>query len=703
MIADVSVDELIFAAALACKRNVEQEPIDKAICDAPGADASELDRYAETKFVPFDPIRKRTEATLCGPDGSVFSVSKGSPQVICDLVDDKEMRARVLAVVDEYAARGFRTLGVARTKKGRDDSSWEFLGVLSLYDPPRHDTADTVVNAMALGNEVKMITGDHIAIAKETARQLGLGENIVKPEVFAHHEELGGAFAAQYGDFIENADGFAEVMPEHTSHVTRPPISRPMYPHSPYPQVMPEHKFAIVDVLQQRKHTVGMTGDGVNDAPALKQANIGIAVQGATDAARAAADIVLMAPGLSVIIHAIVLSRQVCGRRYGTMAPRLPPPIATPAPHPASPLPISRQIFQRMKNYCTYRIACTIQILFFFFIAIIWNDFQIPVFVICLISILNDGTIISIAYDSVMPSQQPEAWDLPQTVGISATIGLAGVCSTMFLLYLAGGAGQPAWAGSADFFHLNFGLPSLAEAQVQALIYLQLSIGGQATIFVARTRSFFFTQRPGALLFTAFCVAQTISTLICVFLGYQLSPMIGLGMKCDLTQVDPVTGIPEVNLCTERNEAGVDCASTYCTSNLAGGWAYAGLVWAYCAIWFLIQDGAKLIAITLFDMSDPEKAARRREKMDRKILMGRLTRSTAAGSRRTTQHTVASEARASSIAGYSQSGATAEDLMLAPARRTTGDIRQLPNVVERLEQRVRELEDALSKGGRKSK
>ena len=433
---------------------------------------------------------------------------------------------------------------------------------------------------------------------------------------------------------------------------------------------MPEHKFAIVDVLQQRKHTVGMTGDGVNDAPALKQANIGIAVQGATDAARAAADIVLMAPGLSVIIHAIVLSRQ---------------------------------IFQRMKNYCTYRIACTIQILFFFFIAIIWNDFQIPVFVICLISILNDGTIISIAYDSVMPSQQPEAWDLPQTVGISATIGLAGVCSTMFLLYLAGGAGQPAWAGSADFFHLNFGLPSLAEAQVQALIYLQLSIGGQATIFVARTRSFFFTQRPGALLFTAFCVAQTISTLICVFLGYQLSPMIGLGMKCDLTQVDPVSGIPEVNLCTERNEAGVDCASTYCTSNLAGGWAYAGLVWAYCAIWFLIQDGAKLIAITLFDMSDPEKAARRRQKMDRKILMGRLTRSTAAGSRRTTQHTVASEARASSIAGYSQSGATAEDLMLAPARRTTGDIRQLPNVVERLEQRVRELEDALSKGGRKSK
>jgi H+-transporting ATPase len=227
VIADVSVDELIFAAALACKRNVEQEPIDKAICDAPGADATELDRYAETKFVPFDPIRKRTEATLCGPDGSVFSVSKGSPQVICDLVDDKEMRARVLAVVDEYAARGFRTLGVARTKKGRDDSSWEFLGVLSLYDPPRHDTADTVVNAMALGNEVKMITGDHIAIAKETARQLGLGENIVKPEVFAHHEELGGAFAAQYGDFIENADGFAEVTPEHKSRVTWPQISRP--------------------------------------------------------------------------------------------------------------------------------------------------------------------------------------------------------------------------------------------------------------------------------------------------------------------------------------------------------------------------------------------------------------------------------------------------------------------------------------------
>ena len=311
MIADVSVDELIFAAALACKRNVEQEPIDKAICDAPGADATELDRYAETKFVPFDPIRKRTEATLCGPDGSVFSVSKGSPQVICDLVDDKEMRARVLAVVDEYAARGFRTLGVARTKKGRDDSSWEFLGVLSLYDPPRHDTADTVVNAMALGNEVKMITGDHIAIAKETARQLGLGENIVKPEVFAHHEELGGAFAAQYGDFIENADGFAEVLPEHITHVTRPQISRPTSPY-PHPQVMPEHKFAIVDVLQQRKHTVGMTGDGVNDAPALQQASIGVAMGIAgTEVAKQAADMVLADDNFATIVAAVEEGRAI--------------------------------------------------------------------------------------------------------------------------------------------------------------------------------------------------------------------------------------------------------------------------------------------------------------------------------------------------------------------------------------------------------
>jgi len=207
----VSPEELTFAAALACKHEGEPEPIDRAILESPLVTGARVpaSEYEVIKFIPFDPIRKRTEATVRSPDGSVFSLSKGSPQVICDLVADEKVRADVNEIVDSYATRGYRTLGVARTAKGRDDSSWEYLGLLSLYDPPRDDTADTVSAAMTLGNDVKMITGDHIAIAKETARQLGLGTNIVKPDIFAHSEQIGGAFLTQYGDYVEHADGFA--------------------------------------------------------------------------------------------------------------------------------------------------------------------------------------------------------------------------------------------------------------------------------------------------------------------------------------------------------------------------------------------------------------------------------------------------------------------------------------------------------------
>ena len=238
-----------------------------------------LKGYQVVHFQPFDPVHKRTEATVKAADGKQFNVAKGAPQVILEMSTNAgEVKPAVEKAVNEFAARGFRSLGVARADQ---EGKWQFVGVLPLFDPPREQAKATIASARQMGVNVKMVTGDQMAIARETARQLGLGTNILDASGLGdtkHHE------TAQSAESIEKADGFA--------------------------QVFPEHKFHIVDVLQQRGHIVGMTGDGVNDAPALKKADCGIAVSGATDAARAAASIVLLASGLSVIIDAIKESRK---------------------------------------------------------------------------------------------------------------------------------------------------------------------------------------------------------------------------------------------------------------------------------------------------------------------------------------------------------------------------------------------------------
>ena len=221
-----------------------------------------------------------------------------------------------------------------------------------------------------------MVTGDQVAIAIETSRQLGLGTNILDASGLGdtkHHE------TAQSAEAIEKADGFA--------------------------QVFPEHKFHIVDVLQQRGHIVGMTGDGVNDAPALKKADCGIAVSGATDAARAAASIVLLAPGLSVIIDAIKESRK---------------------------------IFQRMNSYAIYRIAETLRVLFLMTLAIlVFKFYPVTAVMIVMIALLNDGAILSIAYDNVHYKNKPEAWNMRLVLAISTVLGVIGVVSAFGLFYLA--------------------------------------------------------------------------------------------------------------------------------------------------------------------------------------------------------------------------------------------------------------------------
>jgi H+-transporting ATPase len=352
-------DQVILWAALA-SRAEDKDTIDLAIIGGVKDDKA-LKAYQVLHFQPFDPVHKRTEATVKSGDGKQFFVAKGAPQVILQLSTNAGyVKPAVEKAVNEFAGRGFRSLGVARAD---EEGKWQFAGVLPLFDPPREQAKATIASARQMGVKVKMVTGDQLAIAKETAKQLGMGTNILDATSLGDKQQQDTEKSAEA---IEKADGFA--------------------------QVFPEHKFHIIEVLQKRGHFVGMTGDGVNDAPALKKADCGIAVSGATDAARAAASIVLLASGLSVIIDAIKESRK---------------------------------IVQRMNSYAIYRIAETLRVLFFMTLSIlIFNFYPVTAVMIVLIAVLNDAAILSIAYDNVHYKKEPEAWNMRLVLGIATVLGL---------------------------------------------------------------------------------------------------------------------------------------------------------------------------------------------------------------------------------------------------------------------------------------
>lgn len=360
-------DYLIFKAALAAK-DVDPDAIDKCVLEAV-RDPTELKKYEVTEFLPFDPVAKRTEATVKGPDGTIFKTSKGAPQVMVDMTHNAdEVRPIVQEAMEMFAARGLRPVGVCETNENGD---WVFLGLISLFDPPRDDTQATIEKALELGSSVKMVTGDHLLIAKETCRRLGMGDAILKCS--ALDEDRG-----RLRELVETVDGFAEVFPEH--------------------------KFDIVALYQENGHITGMTGDGVNDAPALRKANVGFAVEGATPAAQGAASVILLTPGLSVIITAIMRSRK---------------------------------IFQRLQNYLIYRVFLSVYLLTFFFIAIAWAHLNFPTVIIIIMCVVFDLATMSLAYDKVIPSPLPNKWDLKRICIIASVLGLVGVVfGIIFLAFI---------------------------------------------------------------------------------------------------------------------------------------------------------------------------------------------------------------------------------------------------------------------------
>jgi H+-transporting ATPase len=468
-IADVAVigegtgrEQVLREAALTAERD-GSDPIDAAV----GASLSQPVTGVEVlEFEPFDAERKRAEAHVRDADGSEYRVAKGAVQAILDLAGQSTGCAeRVSEVTADFAHKGYRALAVARS----DEGVWRVTGLLAIQDPPRDDSLETLERAKQLGVEVKMVTGDRVEIARQIGAEVGIGSQMLESSALEQLKD------DELADAAEAADGFA--------------------------QVVPEDKYRIVKALQGRGHIVGMTGDGVNDAPALKRADAGIAVSGATEAARAAADIVLLAPGLSVIVEAI---------------------------HRA------RQVFRRMTNYAIYRITETIRVVLFVTVSIVaFNFFPVTATQIVLLAILNDGAILTIAYDRVRPSPRPERWNLHDVLSIAAVLGLGGVVESFTLVAIA------------------IGPLGLSHAEAQTLMYLKLSIAGHLTLFVARTRGRLWSEpHPAPILLIAVIGTQVLATVIAAT-GVLMRPL---------------------------------------------RWELVLIAWGYALVWILLLDQLKLIA-----------------------------------------------------------------------------------------------------------
>lgn len=511
-----NLQNVLVLAALAAKwREPPRDALDTMVLGA--ADLDECDNYDQLEFVPFDPTTKRTAAKLQDKrTGEVFEITKGAPHIVLEMMYNRdEINDEVVEIIDDLASRGIRCLSVAKTdSQGR----WHMAGLLTFLDPPRPDTKDTIRRAKEYGVDVKMITGDHLLIAKEMCRMLNLDPNIATadklPKMKSAHD-LPDDLGEKYGDLMMGVGGFA--------------------------QVFPEHKFMIVETFRQRGFTCAMTGDGVNDAPALKRADVGIAVHGSTDAARAAADMVLTEPGLSVVVEAIL---------------------------------ISREVFQRMLSFLTYRISATLQLLCFFFIACFsltprdfgsedeeFQYFHLPVIMFMLITLLNDGCLMTIGYDHVIASEQPQVWNL-EVVFVAASILAAVACaSSLMLLWMA-------LEGYGDYHYDNswfkkLGLAKISQGKLVTLMYLKISISDFLTLFSSRTGGrFFFTMYPSPILFIGAIISLLVSTLVASFWPHS---------KPD-------------DVLTE----GLARGSTN-GEKLLPLW-----VWIYCLIWWAVQDVVKV-------------------------------------------------------------------------------------------------------------
>jgi len=495
-----SADDLMVYAALA-SREENGDPIEKPIFGYIEEKKlrEKLSGWKLKKFLPFDPVHKRTEGVYVGENCELV-VTKGAPQVILEQSDEKEFdKKAAYAQVESFADKGFRTLGVAYRKCEED--IYHFVGLIPLFDPPRVDSKEAISEAKAKGISVKMVTGDNIAVAKYISGLLDIGETIedvrmLKGESIEEYLYLSKVLSRAIAEAMQPDDDkerietiVGDIMKKVQRELNNMPIPKgAVKKHESeivalieqadgFAQVYPEDKYFIVDELQKADHIVGMTGDGVNDAPALKKADCGIAVSGATDAARAAADIVLMAPGLTVIVDAIKEARQ---------------------------------IFERMKSYTIFRIAETIRVIIFMTLAIVIYDFYpITALMIIILALLNDIPIMTIAYDNTKVRENPVRWDMKEVFILASWLGLAGVLSSFMLFWIL-----------ISLMHLPLDF-------VQSAFFAKLVIAGHGTIYNTRIDDWFWKRPwPSWTLFNATFLSRVAGTVIAVY-GFGLMEPIG--------------------------------------------------------------------------------------------------------------------------------------------------------------------------------
>ncbi len=444
-----SEEEIIIAAALTTEED-NSNPIDKAITDAL-EDKKKLKEYTIHEFRGFDPTRKRAEAEV-EHDGKKFTVAKGAPQVIAGLLNEQDKEAKKISErIDKQAQKGFRTLGVAKKENG----TWKYLGLLPLLDPPREDSAEVIKSAREHGIDVRMVTGDHTSIAQQVANQLEMNNNILLAE-----------------EFFEQEEGSKEETEREKQQTSK---DKKLLSADGFAEVTPEHKFKIIKKFQKNDRIIGMTGDGVNDAPALKQADVGIAVSSATDAARSAAALVLTRPGLGVITRAIEESRR---------------------------------IFERMTGYSTFRITESLRVVLFMAISIMAFEFYpvTPVMLV-LLAILNDIPIMTIAFDNVPTATKPVRWNMKRVLSIATILSIGGVISSFILFW---------------YIFQNLGWD---PQTVQTMIFLKLLVAGHMTIFLTRNTGWLWDKPyPNWLLILTLESTQVVGTLFAVY-GWIIHPI----------------------------------------------------------------------------------------------------------------------------------------------------------------------------------
>ncbi len=492
-------EQQLFLYALLASRRENNDPIELPLFHYAEQKFPEIDLhlYQQMDFTPFDPVSKRTEATI-QQGNETYQVLKGAAQVLLDMADlpDNEVVA-IGNSIDLLASKGYRTLAVARRRDA--DSPVELTGLIPLIDPPRDDSARVISDMQAYGVQVKMVTGDNMAIAREIGSMLGLADKSMRAEQLSgksnteligltralstaiYHRlnpDVSSREARRFADsVIEELESIYDVglINREFLHTHESAIIEMIEGTDIFAEVVPEDKYMLVESLQKAGHIVGMTGDGVNDAPALKKADCGFAVSNATDAARAAADIILTAPGLTVINHAIEQARIT---------------------------------FERMKSYSIFRIAETIRIILFMTLSIVvFNFYPITALMIIILALLNDIPILAIAYDNTKVQREPVRWNMTELLTVASTLGIAGVLSSFLLFFI--------------LVELKVG-----NEMIQSLMFAKLVVAGHGTIYNTRIDDWFWKKPyPSRLLFSATFSTRVFGTLIAVY-GFFI-PAIG--------------------------------------------------------------------------------------------------------------------------------------------------------------------------------